>query len=123
MKRLIGILALLVALPLAAQTTTITTPEVGVTATRIVVSNFTVTRNGGTIGFEFQATDTTVKRTWSYGIDSSEIVSFLTALGTARASETGTVARRTNFRIVGWMADGNRFRGMDNLPLAVTVAP
>lgn len=124
MKRLILALALLlVTLPIAAQTANIDTPVVA-TETNIRVNRIVITADLCTLYFDFRAADGTVKRTGVYHYTDADLISFLTALGSARATETGTVLRRLNFRVVGWMKDGARFRAPDDVtPLSVTVAP
>lgn len=121
MKRFILAVALLAA-PMFAQQATLTTPE-AVTATKIVVASVSFDRQVATITIEYQASDATVKRTTAYTAMNAEYISFLTALGTTRATETGTVPRRMQFRVIGWLSDNSKLADLAGTPVSVTVVP
>lgn len=122
-KRVLILLGLLAAFPLAAQQATLTTPE-ALTATKALVRSVDFDRTTATITVELQTSGNEVKRTLAYATNSSvEYASFLTAIGTARASETGSVPRRMQFRVLGWMADNNHFTAPNGDTITVTVVP
>lgn len=121
-KVLLGFL-FAVALPLGAQQATLTTPETLTgTVAKLLTAGFD--RQGGTLAVEIQANDGTVKRTLVYTTTSpAEFVSLLAAMGTSRATETGSAPRKMQFRVLGWMADNGKFTGPDGQPITVTVVP
>ncbi len=123
MKSIVLAILLFVAAPLVAQQATLTTPET-LSATKIVVASLSLDQNTANITVNYQASDSTTKRSLSYAtVSQAELVSFLTALGSARASETGAVLRRMNFRVIGWMADNSKLLDASGAPLSVTLVP
>ena len=118
MKRFIlAALVLVLALPLAAQEATLTTPESGITATKVKVIAFSVLGapcNCATVTISYQASDDTEKRTATYA--NLPAGPFITALTTVRATETGTLARKINFRILGFLVDQNELTGVTLVP-------
>lgn len=127
MKRFTALLVIafaLVAAPTFAQQATLNSSET-LTATKIVVSSIGIDAVGrvATLSFQLQAADGTVKRGYGFVAVGADYTSFCTALGSARTSETGTVDRRLQFRVIGWMSDNSKFTDPNGNVIAVTVVP
>lgn len=117
MKKLALILFLILALPLAAQEATLTAPEAGVTATKVKVIAFSVLGapcNCATVTISYQANDGTEKRTATYA--NLNAGTFIVALTTVKAGETGTLARKINFRILSYLVEQNELTGVSLVP-------
>lgn len=123
--RYLAILALLLGLaaPSYAQQATLTTPET-VAATKLVVIEINVARDNAGATVQFQTSADAVKRTATFGTSSqAELVSFVTAMGTARSGETGGALRRMQFRVLGWLVDNGKLKDEAGQSIAVTLVP
>lgn len=124
MKTTLIAITLLLASTLSAQEATITAPE-QITKARIVVLNVTEDF------IDCQCARITLGYRTAAGVllpehnrvievggaaNLAQANAYLTARGTARANETGSAMRRTQFRILGFLADQGIISG-------VTVAP
>lgn len=106
-----------------AQQANLTTPET-ISATNIQVQQLVLTRTYANITVEFQAADTTVKRVKEYSTASNaELLSFVTAIENTRATETGSNARKLNFRILGWLFDNGKIKDEVGATISVSLAP
>ena len=117
MKKLALILLCLAVLPLAAQQATLSVAEPGVTATRVKVVASSVVGapcNCATVTISYQASDGTEKRTATYA--NLNAGTFIVALTTVRATETGPLAQKINFRILGFLVDQNELTGVVLVP-------
>lgn len=116
-------LVLLLGIKSDAQQANLTVPET-ISATNIQVSQLFLTRTYANITVEFQAADTTVKRVKEYSTASNaELASLATAIENVRATETGSVARKLNFRILGWLFDNGKIKDEAGATIAVTLVP
>jgi hypothetical protein len=125
MKRVLMSIVTVILLAAAAhaQEATLTTPET-VAATKVVVREFKVSRQSVEVSVEFRTASDAVKRFLTYSSsETADIVSFLGALRSARAGETGTDVRRVNFRILGWLRDNNRLTDEAGQVITVTLVP
>lgn len=119
---------LVLAAPAAwAQEATLTTPEVlpsPEAVTRLVVSEFMVSRTGGYVTVEFRGASA-ARRTRTYPIAAGELASFATALDTAvgapKPAETGGILRRMSYRVICWLLDNNKI--LDDLGVVIPVTP
>lgn len=126
LKLILLLLTLTIALPLAAQVATLTTPVTQPTGTKLIATEVHIDAVNGQarIGIELQSVTGVVVRHADYTtFTQAEYISFMTALGSARASETGTVPRRLQFRVLGWLADNSKFTDGAGNAVTVTVAP
>ena len=109
----------------SAQEATLNAPEVlpsPAAVSRLVVAEVLLTRSGGSVTVEFQA-GTTPRRARTYAIAAGEMASFVTAIDTARSGETGGVARRFNFRVLGWLVDNSKIVDDSAVVIPVTLVP
>jgi hypothetical protein len=117
----IAVLFALMTFSAAAQQANLATPET-ISATNVQVKSFNVSRECvcATITVQYLAADSSVKREASWVVSndgaSTDLNTFLTAIGTARANETGTVPRRMNFRVLGYLVDSGRLSGVTLVP-------
>lgn len=110
-------------MPADAQQFNLTTPET-VSATNAQVQQLVLTRTVALVTVEFQAADTTVKRTKEYSTsNAAELASFVTAIETVRATETGGVGRKLNFRILGWLFDNGKIKDEAGSIISGNLAP
>lgn len=123
-KALVAALFALAALPAFAQQATLNSQETyTISATNVKVQSVSISAAGASIAVEYQAADTSVKRVATYAASSAELTSFLTALTSVRASETGGIARKCNYRVLGWLADNSKFTDPSGAVITVTVVP
>ena len=112
------------ALPLAAQQANITAPVARTAETRIMVVDISMRRDCAcaNVIIEYQDAGAVPTRQVRYDIPAdpanpgTEILTFLNALMTVRATETGGAGRRFNFRALGYLFDAGRLPGVALVP-------
>lgn len=105
---------------------TLTTPETQPSGAKIIAHTVHIAALEPSVTLTFLLQDagqTSTIRTATYTYFAADYTSFCTALGSARSGESGSVANRLQFRVIGWMADNSKFLSPTGTPIAVTVAP
>lgn len=113
MRKILAVFSLLVALAggfALAQDATLTAPVVRNSEAKYVLVSFACSQLAAEINVNVQDAGSVTVRTQSFAVPdaarpSATVVGFLTAIGTARSGETGTVLRRANFRVLGFLSD------------------
>lgn len=124
MKRTLIALFLFIAISAHAQQATINSPVARSSETRILIVDFQVKRDCAcaNIVVEFQDASSVAIRQVRYdvpdpAIPAATLVGLITAMETVRSTETGTVIRKMNFRVLGWLSDNTY------LPAGTTLVP
>ena len=117
MKRLtFSLLAVLLAGVALGQQANLVTP---ISVTKVVVNRFSVRADCSCaeVSIDYQST-TATNGTDSFRFSAGDgtLASFLTAIGSARTGETGSSARRMNFRILGFLSDNGLLTGVTLTP-------
>lgn len=102
-------------MPIADAVATLNTPETKPAIDRIIVSDVQINRPSTTARIVVDYVDTTDSTRKQDAIVLSapaDVIEFITAIGTARPGETGTAARRFNFRVLGFLVDTGRLPGV-----------
>lgn len=106
----------------SAQSATINTP---ISEAKLIVEQVDLVRSqGGFVRVSVQTSTAQTKRFLQFDIATAEMLSFITATAfTVRPSETGSNARKYNFRVLGWLSDNNKIVDSNGDAIAVTLVP
>lgn len=123
MKKTLAVLALvsLAGTFALAQEATLGTPVARAAEAKSTVRDFSASATSVTIEVSIQDASNNEIRVQSFSIPdaahpSATVVGFLTAIGTIRATETGGVMRKANFRILGFLFDNGFLPGSTLAP-------
>lgn len=104
-----------------AQEASFNTPVARASEAKLVVSELTITQTQATIVVQVKDASNVDIRSQIYNVPdqarpSATVVGLFTAIDTVRASETGGVLRRANFRILGFLSDNGYLAGVTLVP-------
>jgi len=114
----------LFALPIMAQQATINAPAARSAETKILVTEMRFSRDCvcAAVIVEYQDATSAATRQQRFDIPadpanpSTELQTFLAAIETTRATETGIASRKMNFRVLGYLFDSGRLSGVTLVP-------
>lgn len=122
MRKLITILFLSFAGLASAQEATLSAPVAQPAETKLVIQRIDITAAQIVVSIDVKGPGNEQIRYFNVAVPdaahpSASVTGLVTAIDTARPSETGGVLRRLNFRVLGYLAD----QGL--LPAAVVLVP
>lgn len=122
MRKLITILLLSFAGLASAQEATLSAPVAQPSETKLVIQRIDITAAQIVVSIDVKGPGNEQIRYFNVAVPdqahpSASVTGLVTAIDTARPSETGGVLRRLNFRVLGYLAD----QGL--LPAAVVLVP
>lgn len=122
MKKLL-IAALLLSAPAFAQDASLNTPVTRPSETKLVIKEIGITATQVVVALNVQTAAREDVRYYNVVVpnsapatQSATVVGFITALGTARAGETGGALRRFQFRCLGYLFDNGYLPGVTLQP-------
>lgn len=115
MKKLMQVFCLVLLGSVAlAQQAALQTPVPRTSEAKYVVQEFSVSQTQAMVTIQVRdAAEATIR---TFDVIDTDATAFLTAMDTVRATETGGVLRRMNFRILGRLADAGRISGVTLVP-------
>lgn len=123
MKRLLLSLLLLTAVSASAQEATLNSPVARTSESKLTVKRLDLTASQAVISLSVQDSGSNEIRYYNVVVPdpapataSASIVGLVTAIDTVRATETGGVLRRLNFRILGYLLDQGYLPGVTLVP-------
>ena len=122
MRKILSILILLCAGLASAQEATLSAPVAQPAETKLVIQRIDITQAQIIVSIDVKGGGNEQIRYFNVAVpDASHptatVAGLVTAIDTVRATETGGVLRKLNFRVLGYLAD----QGL--LPAAVTLVP
>lgn len=120
-KALLSLAVLMLAGSALAQEATLNTPVPRASEAKLVVREMNITQTMVTIVADVRDASNNDIRTQAFTVPDSRfpsatVAGVFTALDTVRASKTGGVLRRANFRILGFLFDNGYLSGVTLVP-------